>query len=209
MAAKGWRYPFFWMRTMFRFRLIRPMLQGGHPPEYAARASGIGLAIAMTPTVGVQIAAVMALWAWIKARKPDWDFNPMVAIAWTMVTNVVTLPPIYFMFVVTGRLMMGHWDGLSGYDEYTARIAQVLAPDAGWLESIWIQLHELFTTFGLPLLLGCLPWALICGWAGYFFTLRLVRKYQALREKRRIKNYVGLYKESHPYTSSNHAGPQK
>ncbi|MEG3638588.1 DUF2062 domain-containing protein [Magnetococcus sp. PR-3] len=184
---------------MIRFRLIRPMLHGSHPPEYAARGTAIGLAIAMTPTVGVQIAWVMALWAWVKARKPEWDFNPVVAIAWTMITNVVTVPPIYFTFVVTGRLMTGHWEGLSGYDEYTARIAQVLSPDAGWLEAIWIQLYELFSTFGLPLILGCLPWAIVFGWGGYFFTLRLVKKTRAMRENRRINNYVGLYEKSHPY----------
>nr|CRH07250.1 Conserved membrane protein of unknown function [Candidatus Magnetococcus massalia] len=195
MPARGWRYPIHWTRVMLRYHLIRPMLHGNHPPDHAARGAGVGLAIAMTPTVGLQIAMVMTLWTWVKTRKPQWNFNPVLAIAWTMITNVATVPPIYFMFVVTGRLMMGHWDGLSGYDDYTAKIAASLNPDAGWLESIWIQLYVLFDTFGLPLLIGCLPWAIICGWGGYYFTHRFVTKYHAMRAHRRVSRYVMMGEE--------------
>ncbi len=162
-------------------RLIRPLLHDRRPPEYTARGVAVGLFVAFTPTVGVQIPIVFALWAMIRTLKREWRFNPIVASAWTLLTNFVTVPPLYYVFVQTGRVMLGRWEKLRGYDAFRGRLEQSDEPDESWLEGLWGQAAELFDTFGLPLIVGSLPWAIAISAASYWWTLRLVRRHRAIR----------------------------
>lgn len=47
-------------------RLIAPLVRGKHPPEYTARGTAVGLLIAFTPTLGVQMELVFLLWVIIR-----------------------------------------------------------------------------------------------------------------------------------------------
>ena len=62
------------LMRVLRYRLIVPLKRSRHAPEHTARGVMIGVAWAMTPTVGVQMPLVFA--NWIAARKLfNWDFN--------------------------------------------------------------------------------------------------------------------------------------
>jgi len=167
------------LRSALKSRLVTPILDGKHSVEYTARGVAVGLFIALTPTVGVQILIIAALWTVVRTLKPDWDFNLIVASAWTLVTNVLTVAPAYYVFVQTGRIMLGRWDNLRGYDAYVTRFDKTEFPDLSWYESIWRQMVEVFDVFGLPMVIGCLPWAIAGAWIGYVWSFRLITRHRA------------------------------
>ena len=171
-------------RTYIR-RLVTPLLRGEHPPEYMARGVFVGLLVALTPTVGVQMPACLLFWVLAKAVKPDWEFNVIVAMAWTWVTNIFTLGPFYYLFLVTGRIMMGQWDSLSGYADFVARLDTSLAVEADWLTTLWVYLANLFREFGVPMFIGSLPWAVLFSVLGYRWSLNLTRRVRRRRIHRR------------------------
>ena len=174
-----------WTVLQTRKRLIQPMFLGRHSPEYIARGTGVGLLIAMTPTVGIQIAMVLGVWALTRRWAVRWDFNPAVACAWTFISNVATVPPIYYVFVLTGWLMMGHWENFKGFDAFSRSLEGTGGAGQEGMEAFWAQMVALMDTFGWPMLVGCLPWAVVSGWLGYVLTLRFLRRRQARRQAER------------------------
>lgn len=141
----------------------------------------VGLGVALTPTVGIQMPVVFLVWLFVRRFRRAWDFNLVVALAWTLLTNVFTAPPFYYLFLVTGRLMLGRWDRIRDYETFSERLSNSLDVEAGWLETLWVYSYNLFEKFGAPMFLGSLPWAVLCGWLGYLWTLRLIRR---VRERR-------------------------
>ena len=101
-----------------RYRFVVPIKRSRHPPQYTARGVAVGLFWAMTPTVGIQMMFVLANWLLIRRFAPRWDFNVIHAMAWTWVTNFATVLPSYYMFYVTGQLVLGRWDDLTGYEGF-------------------------------------------------------------------------------------------
>ncbi len=119
------------IKRKLRRRLIAPMFSSRKSPEYAARGVLFGVFFAFTPLVGVQIAILIGIWTAVRAFAPRYDFNLIVAIAWVWVTNVFTVPPIYFGFIVTGQMMLGRWDEPIGYSAYTSRLDASLSLHPG------------------------------------------------------------------------------
>jgi uncharacterized protein (DUF2062 family) len=170
---------------LFRYRLVIPVLRGNTPPVHSARGVLVGLVCAMTPLVGVQMAMVAAVWAVQRTVAPDWRFNVVVAMGWTWVTNVFTVPPIYYVFLVTGRLMLGRWEESLGFSAFSAKLEEILSLGGGGLTAAWEITLAMIELWGLPMFLGCVPWAVVSGWIGYKWTLRLVtRRREAIRQKR-------------------------
>lgn len=164
---------------LIRYRLVLPVLRAKHPPDYTARSVFFGLLVAMTPTVGVQMLIVLAIWFVVRFVRPAWDFNVVIAMLWTWLTNVFTLGPIYFGFLITGRFMLGGGGDVSGYDEFVDRLEQALASDAGFIEMFWVYTVDLFEIWGLPMFLGSVPWAILSAVLGYWWSLRLITKRRA------------------------------
>ncbi len=144
-----------------RHKLIVPLQRGQMPPEYFAKGVAGGLAVAFTPTVGLQIVMVMAIWAIAKWMGPRFNFHFVAAIAWVWVTNIFTIGPIYYAFLFTGQLMLGRFDELGGIelDTFTQQLTSVATADTGFLEGLWVGTIALFDVWGVPLFLGSIPWA--------------------------------------------------
>ena len=157
------------------------MVRGKHAPEYTARGVAFGLLAAMTPTFGVQMPIVFAAWVVIRAVKPSWDFNLVVGLAWTWTNNFFTVAPAYYLFLVTGRLMMGHWDALSGFGQFQEKLASLLQTDATWYEALWLYVWGIFEVWGVPMFVGSVPWATLSAWLGYRWSLRLIREFRMRR----------------------------
>lgn len=173
--------PHIWWQQLgrsLRHRLIIPILRERRPPEYTARSVLVGLAVALTPTVGVQIPLVLLLWMIIHNVYKSWDFNPVIAIAWTFITNIATLPFFYYLFVITGRIMLGRFENLRGFDTFRERLGQSLPEDMDWIDSIWNYSIALLDNFGLPLFIGSVPWMIAGGWIGYRWSLRILINYR-------------------------------
>lgn len=179
------------LRRQLRYRLVIPILRGTHSPEYTARGVMFGLLAAMTPTVGIQMPIVFVIWCCVRVLRRSWDFNLVVGLAWTWVTNIVTVPPMYYGFLVTGRLLTGHWDALTGYDEFQQRLAMLLDADAAWYEAVWIYIQGIFEIWGVPMFVGSIPWAILTSWLGYRWSLRLVREFRLRRARRALLQETG------------------
>lgn len=172
-------------RRLVRLRLIIPVMRAKHPPEYTARGVLIGVAVAMTPTVGVQMPIVAAVWLLARLFRPSLSFNPILAMAWTWVTNVFTLAPFYYLFLITGELMLGRWGESATYDAFAAHLSKVLAADVTWYQALWVYAVEIFSAWGVPMFIGSLPWAIVCAWAGYRWSLRLSNSLVHRRQRNR------------------------
>lgn len=167
-----------------RLRLVIPVLRSSATPEYTARGVFVGLLVAMTPTVGIQMAIVAVIWAVVRMVRPAWDFNVVVGMLWTWLTNVFTLPPLYYLFLVTGEGMLGRWGEAGGYAMFSERLVKLLETDASFLDSLWIYAVGIFEAWGVPMLLGCVPWAVASAFFGYWWSLRLILRFRRRRHIR-------------------------
>ncbi|MDA0651957.1 MAG: DUF2062 domain-containing protein [Proteobacteria bacterium] len=169
-----------------RYRLFIPLRRGIHPAEHSARGVAVGLAWGLTPTIGIQMP--LAFFTWVIARYLfKWNFSLILAVAWTWTTNFVTLVPCYFLFYVTGQIMLGRFDDLSGYKEFEKLLASMMVNDSamGYLELIWAYTVAIYKAWGWPLVIGCLPWSFLGTWAGYVLSLRFITGHRANKAKRR------------------------
>ncbi|MCP5372759.1 MAG: DUF2062 domain-containing protein [Hyphomicrobiales bacterium] len=171
-------------RRLARLKLVIPILRARDNPHHTARGVWFGLFVAMTPTVGVQMLMVLGIWMFVRAVVPRLSFNLVIGLAWTGTTNFFTVAPFYYLFLVTGRVMTGHWDELTGWAAFATELDARLGADAGPLESLWVYTVGLFEAFGVPMFLGSLPWALLAAWLGYRWTLGLLARSRARRRAR-------------------------
>jgi uncharacterized protein (DUF2062 family) len=166
------RRPYPWA-TRLRRRFMLPLLRARHAPEQAARGSMVGLAWAFTPTFGLRMPLVLLTWM-IARRLFGWEFNLLLGLAWTWTTNALVTVPVYYMFYVTGQIMLGRWHDLSGFAAFQDLWAPLLQGDLA-------QILNLLLAWGLVLWLGALPWSVLMGYLGYRYTHRLLRGRRALR----------------------------
>jgi len=163
---------------------VIPVVRSKHSPEHTARGVMIGMVCGMTPTVGLQMSIVLFIW-FIAHRVFRWDFSLVNGIAWSWVSNVFTMVPIYYGFYVTGQVMTGNLGELGGYGSF-ARVWSVLLTAEGnaWDRFVaWLNL--MITDWGLLMVIGCIPWAIISGWLAYRLTFNFVVRHRAGREERR------------------------
>ncbi len=163
-----------------RYRFVVPLMRSRHPPQYTARGVAVGLFWAMTPTVGIQMMFVLAHWLAVRRFAPRWDFNVIHAMAWTWVTNFATVLPSYYMFYVTGQLLLGRWDDLTGYQGFIQLWDASTAPDTttdylpGAVSEPSVYFDVIVAGWGLAMLVGCPPYAVAAAWIGYVWSLKLV-----------------------------------
>jgi len=180
------RRPFgLWHRLQraVRFRLIVPLMRSRHTPEWSARAALIGLGWAFTPSVGIQMPLVFGTWL-IARRVFGWDFSLIQGLAWTWTTNAFTALPCYYVFFLTGQLMLGRWSDLTGYDSFLRLFHGVFADDLTLLATTKAVSKVLLLEWGAAMWIGSVPWAILMGWLGYRLTLRFVIAYRRARSKR-------------------------
>lgn len=162
-------------------RLIRPLIHSRATPEYKARGVAVGLAWAFTPLVGIQMGLVTFTWGVCRSFK--WGFSLPLALAWTWVTNVVTMVPIYYVFYVVGQILRFKWDDISGYGALSRLIERVFLSQEPFL----IQMTEFIKLFvqdwGISLFLGCIPFVIF----GYVYGYRLTLRYEIMRLNKKKK----------------------
>ncbi|MHC8508308.1 MAG: DUF2062 domain-containing protein [Rhodospirillales bacterium] len=156
------------------YRLIVPIKRSQHPPEHTARGVFAGVFWAFTPLVGVQMPITLLTW-FVSRKVFKRDFNLIIALAWNWVTNVFTMLPTYYVFYLTGQVMLGRWDGLADYGAFAGMWTGILHSEAALHERLLEVLGQMARTQGLPLAVGWAPFALILSPLGYFWSLKLAR----------------------------------
>ncbi len=176
----------FWqkMKRLCRYRLVIPLLRSPHPPKYKARGIAVGVAWAMTPLVGIQMAVVGITWV-IAKYVFRWNFSWPLALAYTWITNVFTMIPIYYAFYVTGQLMMGR--PITRYADLKDTMKAVFFADYTFGEKIMASFKLLMQDWGLGMAVGCLPWALFLGTMSYYITMRYEKLRLEMKQKRQME----------------------
>ena len=160
--------------SLIRVKLVIPMIRSKNPPEITARGAMVGTAWAMTPLVGIQM--YLTFMTWLFTRKVfKWDFNLPVGLAWNWVTNVFTMPPIYYLFYVTGKLMMGEFAERTTYSKFYNLIKTVLN-ESGVVEALKAMSNILIKDWGMAMMIGSVPWMIVCSWGVYKWTLWYIRR---------------------------------
>ena len=143
-----------------------------------------GLLIGMTPTLGFHLLIVFSLWSLARSFFPQKKFSLLVAITWTCVMNPLTAAPLYYLFLVTGRLLLGSGASTHAAGTVGEQLNAGLAPGAGWFEKAWEFLGSGFDTYALPMLVGCIPWAILVAYIGYRWSLWFSRARNQRRAQR-------------------------
>lgn len=161
------------MGRFLRYKLVVPMKRSPHPPEYTAKGVGVGVFIGLTPLVGIQM--YLSTMVWLACRwHPKTDFQLVQAILWVWISNVFTMVPMYYGFYVTGQVMLGRFNDITGYGAFAD-----LFQFSKWQgATFWQTMENYFVyiaeKFGLPLGIGWIPYAVVFGWIAYKVTLRLL-----------------------------------
>jgi uncharacterized protein (DUF2062 family) len=136
-----------------------PVFRSPHSAAHTARGVANGVFWGLTPTIGLQTIAILATW-FVGRRVLQKDSSLLQAMVWVWVNNPVTVLPMYYAFYVTGLWMIGQRGAAVNYDEFTITGLS-------------------FTTVGVPLLVGCLPYAVLGSALAYYWALRVVLRRRA------------------------------
>lgn len=167
-------------------RLIVPLKRNPHPPEYSARGVLVGLFWGLTPTVGIQIAAVLVTWI-VGRRLFGWNFSLILAVVWTGVTNPLTMLPLYYLFYMTGQVLLGRWGDLTGYQAFASLFTETSSSGMSLVEMARLSVSIILKDWGLALVVGALPYAVIAAALGYAWGLRFIIRYRAARAARQAR----------------------
>lgn len=172
------------MKRLSRLKLLIPLKRSPHSPEYSARSVAVGVFWSMTPLVGIQM--YLCLMTWLAFRPfRRLHHSLVISCAWTWLTNVFTMLPVYYVFYATGQIMTGHWDDITGYGAFHHAWHDSFAGAS----SFWTGLLELVALLarelGIAMSIGCLPYAIGGAWLSYALSLKYVRRRRRrLSEKR-------------------------
>jgi hypothetical protein len=154
-------------RRQLQAFIIHHVLHADDPPHRLALGIAIGIFVAITPTVGFQMALAVFL-AWLLGA------NKVVGVPIVWITNPATMIPIYYYCYVVGRFILRH-------EPVRARWWRELArPPEGWWEGV-VFYWQRFTHIAVPLWVGCLLVATILGYLSYRISLSIICTYRMRR----------------------------
>ncbi len=177
----------FWqrMKRLSRLKLLIPLRRSPHSAEYSARGVAVGMFWALTPLVGIQMYLCLMTWFAAKIFKNQ-EFSLVISFAWTWVTNIFTMLPIYYVFYATGQIMMGQWDNISGYETFLHSWHAAFTADNGFLHAVLQLLGMLARELGISMSIGCLPYAILGAWLSYRLSLKYIRR----RRRKKFQNRI-------------------
>jgi uncharacterized protein (DUF2062 family) len=145
--------------------LLRTILRLEDSPHHVALGVSIGMFVGLTPTVGIQMLAVVTF-AFLTHRL--FTFNRLAALLTVYVTNPITTLPIYWFNYEVGTLFV---DGEMSYESFAAVF------EYHSLATWWDAVCGLFVKIGAPLIVGSLVVATVVSIPTYPVMYWLVRKF--------------------------------
>lgn len=135
--------------------LLRQILALDDTDHSKAMGVAVGMFVGLTPTVGIQMLMVLLLAA-LTSRL--FYFNRVAALLTVYISNPLTMLPIYWLNYEVGTLFVA---GEASREEF----AKILEYNgfAEW----WQTILGLFVDVGMPLIVGSLVVATVCGVVSY------------------------------------------
>ena len=166
----------FWqrMKRLSRLKLLIPLRRSPHSAEYSARGVAVGMFWALTPLVGIQMYLCLMTWFAAKIFK-DQEFSLVISFAWTWVSNIFTMLPIYYVFYA------------SGYETFLHSWHAAFTADNGFLHAVLQLLGMLARELGISMLIGCLPYAILGTWLSYSLSLKYIRRRRRKKFQKRTQ----------------------
>jgi uncharacterized protein (DUF2062 family) len=159
--------------------LIVPVFRSPHTAAYTARGVANGVFWGFTPTIGLQTFEILGTWL-IAKKVFGRDSSLVQAMVWVWVNNPLTVAPMYYAFYLTGLWMLGQTESAAGYDAF----GNLLSDDGtGW----YVRLSRIAESMGLPLLIGCVPYAAGGAAVSYYWSRSIVSRRKARLARRRAE----------------------
>ncbi len=131
----------------------------------------------LTPTIGLQTLEITATW-FVARKLLRKDSSLLQAFIWVWVNNPLTVVPMYYVFYVTGLWLTGQGSRATGY----AAFGDLLnTGDAPWLTRVTTSMAAV----GVPLLIGCVPYAMLGAVASYAWAKAVVHRRRERRARAR------------------------
>ncbi len=165
-----------------RLKLIIPLLRSREPPVTAARSVAVGLFWAFTPTFGIQMFLCLVHW-YVSRTVFRKEFNVVVAMAWTWVSNFFTLPFVYYSFFLVGQIALGRWEDLTGIGSFHALLDTAMKQIEGDFTSMgtWERYFSIIVEgWWLAMTVGCIPFAVLGYVFGFRYSLRLLVRWRQI-----------------------------
>lgn len=177
--------------------LVQPFVISSAPISHISRGAAIGMLVAMTPTMGFQMYIAAVIWIILRALI-RFHFNLPIAVAMVWISNPVTVIPIYYVFLVTGDLMLdldlSHRMDFEAFRQMFSQAKNDPAMDMG--EALLGSIMLLFWRFGWPMVVGSLAWAVPLALLTYPVTSFAMLRYRTLIARREGMTYEA-WKKSH------------
>ena len=161
-----------WVRIQYRRgkRILKyRVLHVDDTPHRIALGMGIGFFVTWTPTVGFQMALVVALCTLFRANK-------FVGVPFVWISNPATIVPIYYPNYWLGVHVTpgAHMTKLADWNHM---VREVFGPGTGW----WDRVSGFWSFMGriaVPLWVGSLIVAVVVGIVAYWLTYAAVVNYR-------------------------------
>ena len=179
------------LKRLVRYRLFIPIERSLGSSVEVARGTSLGLGVGLTPTVGIQLTIVGFIWLVLRyVLRLRVDL--ISACAWTWVSNPVTMFPMYFIFYLTGELLLFRSDMLD-YQQFQDLLFSLGGLDNFSWGVLWENFSKLWDIFIIPILVGSLLWSLGGFVGGYFLGGYLFVKVKTARHIRAKKRRARWY----------------
>ena len=110
---------------------------------------------------------------WIVARKGFGKESSLLqAFIWAWVNNPLTMLPMYYVFYLTGLVLLGDAGTSAGYEAFGV----LWSSDGSWVDRV----TRLAGSIGAPTLLGSIPYAVVGATVSYRWALRVGQRRKAL-----------------------------
>lgn len=182
-------------RTVERFFIYR-VFSLDDTPHRIALGAAVGIFVAWTPTLGIQMFLTVAL-AWLLRA------NKFVGLPFCWVTNVLTIIPIYGPSLLLGRWLLGKDIG-----DFSA-LYKAMRVSGGLVERMQSWFKAINPIF-LELWIGSIILGLAMSISTYFIILNMTIAYRRRRERKRTRTLLAGKTKVHQPESQDeeiHPGP--
>lgn len=165
------------MQNSFIYRrFVHRILQINDTPESIALGTAVGIWLAMTPTVGIQMILMIIIGTVVRA-------NRLAGIVMVYISNPLTLVPIYWGDYWLGSVLMGQETVTrAAFEEDLNQILRLFNEQGAW-DSLRYAIDAKLKIF-VPMMVGGSVLGAVLAAPAYPLTLRVVRAHQRRKARK-------------------------
>lgn len=175
-----------------REHLILPFQETEAPIPRVAWGAAIGVFVGLTPTMGVQMYIVGVVWI-VCRYLFRLRFNLPIAVAMVWISNPVTVVPFLWVYLLCGDWLLQLLGWAADPRDYHTFLQTLKSSGGVDPVALGTRLQAgfllVFWTYGWPILIGSLMWAIPLSVATYPVTAFALLKYRWLRASREGLSY--------------------